>query len=87
VILRIFAIVGTLVTVLIIGFMAAMYFRASTAPISSVPSVETPYGNIGGETNQMNAVDTARNIVSIDNARQNDLQNQMDRMDEIWGGQ
>jgi hypothetical protein len=85
--LRIFAIVGTLVTVLIIGFMAAMYLRASTAPMTSVPRVETPYGSVGGETNPMNAVETARNLVSIDKARQNDMQNQMNRMNEVWGGQ
>jgi hypothetical protein len=85
--LRIFTIIGTLVAVLAIGFMAAIYFRAATAPMTSIPPTETPYGNIGGDTNPMNAIDTARNLVSIDNARQHDMQNQMDRMNEIWGGQ
>ncbi|MDR1509593.1 MAG: hypothetical protein LBS53_08145 [Synergistaceae bacterium] len=85
--MRIFAIIGTIVTVLIIGFMAAMYISASTAPMTVVPSVETPYGSAGGETNQMNAVDTARSLVSLDKARQRDMQNQMDRMDHAWKGQ
>ena len=85
--MRVFAILGTLVTVLIIGFMAAMYLRASTVPLTGVPQVETPYGSVGGATNPMNAVDTARKLVSLDNARQNDMQNQMDRMDKTWGDQ
>jgi hypothetical protein len=85
--LRIFAIVGTLVTVSIIAFTAAMYLRATTAPMTGVPQVETPYGSAGGETNPMNAVDAARNLVSLDKARQDDMRNQMDRMDKTWGGQ
>jgi hypothetical protein len=64
-----------------------MYLKASTAPMAGVPQAETPYGSVGGETNPMNAVDTARNLVSLDKARQSDMQDQMDRMDKIWGDQ
>jgi hypothetical protein len=54
--------------------MAAMYMNASTAPMTGV----------GGEANPMNAVDAARNLVSVDSARQNDMR---DQMDKVWGGQ
>jgi hypothetical protein len=67
--------------------MTAMYLKASTAPMTGVPYTETPYGSVGGETNPMSAVDTARNLVSLDKARQNDMRNQMDQLDKVWGDQ
>ena len=78
--MRVFAIVGALITVVIIGFMAATYFRTATAPVTAIPETQTPYGTIGGSSNQTNAVDTARGIASMDRERQRDMQNMLDRI-------
>jgi hypothetical protein len=79
--LRIFAIVGTLITVVIIAVMAVMYLNAATAPMTNVPEVKTPYGTVGGQSNPANVIDTARGIASMDRERQQDMQNIMNRID------
>ena len=79
-VLRVFAIVGTLITVAIIGFMAAMYIKAATAPVTSIPETQTPYGTVGGASNPSNVIDTARGIASIDRLRQQDMQNMINRI-------
>ncbi|MDR3279228.1 MAG: hypothetical protein LBT23_01840 [Synergistaceae bacterium] len=84
--MRIFTIIGTLITVVIIGFMAAMYLNTATAPVTNVPRVETPYGTIGQDA-PGNAIDTARSIVSVDRNRQQDMQNRLDRLGETTENQ
>ena len=79
-VLKIFAIAGTLITVVIIGLMAAMYFKTATAPVTGIPETQTPYGTIGGSSNPANVIDTAREIASMDRERQRDMQNMMNRI-------
>ncbi|MDR1650375.1 MAG: hypothetical protein LBR87_01155 [Synergistaceae bacterium] len=79
--LRIFAAVGTLITAVIIGFMAAAYFGAATGPVTSIPETETPYGTIiGSEENPGNVIDAAQSLVSMDRNRQRGMQEQLDRL-------
>ena len=78
--MRVFAIAGTLITVAIIGFTAAMYFKAVSAPVTSIPETQTPYGAVGGSSNQTNVIDTAREIASMDRERQRDMQDMLDRI-------
>ena len=78
--MRVFLIVGTLITVVIIGLMAAMYFNAATAPVTAIPETQTPYGTLGGSSNPANVIDTTRRIASMDRERQHDMQNMLDRI-------
>ena len=80
--MRVLAIAGTLITVVIIGFMTVMYLNAATAPVTSIPEVQTPYGTVGGASNPANVIDTARGIASMDRVRQQEMQNMMDRIGE-----
>ena len=70
-------IIGTLITVVVIGFVAAMYLNAATVPVINAPSVR----DAGGSANPQNAVDLARDIVSMDKDRQREMQNIMDKID------
>jgi len=79
--LRIFSIMGILITVAIIGVMMAAYFKTITSPVTSMPEVNTPYGTVGGPSNQVNLVDTAREIASMDRERQQDMQNMLNRIE------
>jgi hypothetical protein len=74
--LKAITIIGTLITVVVIGFVAAMYLNAATAPAVK-PSVR----DAGGSANPQNAVDLARDIVSMDKDRQREMQNIMDKID------
>ena len=76
-------IIGTLITVVIIGFAAAMYLNAATAPVIEVPSMGSP----DGSANPQNAVDAARSIVSMDKERQRGMQDIMDKIDGVGTGQ
>jgi len=78
--LKVFAIVGILITVVIIGFMAAMYLNSAVAPVTVVPEVETPYGTVGGGSNPANAIDLARGIASMDRERQQEMQKIVDNL-------
>ena len=78
--LRVFAIAGTLITVVIIGFMVVMYLNAATAPVTGIPEAQTPYGTVGGSSNPTNVVDTTRSIASMDHARQQDMENMLDKI-------
>jgi hypothetical protein len=81
--LKVIAIIGTLVTVVIIGFAAAMYLNAATVPVISMPSV----GDGSGSANPQNAIDAARSIVSVDKDRQRGMQDIMDKIDGVETGQ
>jgi hypothetical protein len=81
--LRSITIIGTLITVAIIGIMAAMYLNAATAPVTNMPEVQTPYGTVGGSNNPANAIDTARGIASMDKARQQDMQDMLNKIDGV----
>ena len=78
--MRVFAVVGTLITVVIIGFMAVMYLNAATAPVTAIPETKTPYGTVGGSSNPANVIDTTRKIASMDHARQQDMKNMLDKI-------
>jgi hypothetical protein len=81
--LKVIAIVGTLITVVIIGFAAAMYLNAATAPVITA----LPAGEGGGSADPQNAIDAARSIVSMDKDRQRDMQDIMDKIDGAGSGQ
>jgi hypothetical protein len=81
--LKVIAIIGTLITVVIIGFAAAMYLNAATAPVVNLPSATDG----GGSPNPQNAIDAARSIVSMDKNRQRDMQDIMDKIDGVGSGQ
>jgi TolA-binding protein len=76
--LRIFSIIGLLITVLIIGWLASTYLSVATRPISVPDSMDSPSG--GSETTVQSVVDRARVVVSIDNERQRQLQDQFDAL-------
>ena len=78
--MKIFGIVGTLMAVAIIGFMAALYFNTVTSPVTSAPAVITPYGTVGGSSSTSNVIDTARGLVSMDRERQHEMQNMLNRI-------
>jgi len=79
--LRTFAIVGTLITVVIIGILTVIYLTAATAPMANMPEVRTPYGNIGGTANPGNVIDTTREIASMDKNRTQEMQNMLNKID------
>jgi hypothetical protein len=83
--LKAITIIGTLITVIVIGYVAVTYLNAATAPVINVPSVNAPYGD--GSENPQNAIDAARSIVSMDKDRQRDMQNIMDKIDGVGTGQ
>ena len=78
--MRVFAIVGILITVVIVGFVAAKYLNAVTAPTTAVPDVQTPYGVVGGTLNPTNVIDTTLGIASMDHERQREMLNMMDNI-------
>jgi hypothetical protein len=78
--LRTFTIVGLLATVAIIAVLTAVNMNAMTAPATNIPSVETPYGNIGGG-GAGSVVDTARDIASMDRERVREMQDIINRTD------
>ena len=78
--MRIFSIVGVLITTVIIGLMAAMYFKTATSPVTSIPEAPAPYETAGSSPNPANVIDTAREIASMDLERQQDMQNMLNRM-------
>jgi hypothetical protein len=81
--LKAITIIGTLITVLIIGFAAVMYLNAATAPVVNMPSqVEG-----GGSADPQNAIDAARSIVSADKDRQRGMQDIMNKIDGVGTGQ
>jgi hypothetical protein len=82
---RIFALVGLLVTVAVIGFAAATYLSFITGPMTSVPDIAGPGGSGGDPAAEYNAVDRARMVVSMDRERQRVLPDQMDRLDGVTG--
>jgi hypothetical protein len=76
--LKVITIIGTLITVIVIGFAAAVYLNAATAPVT----IALPEGGAAGSSaNPQNAIGAARSIVSMDKSRQQDMQNIMDKMD------
>jgi hypothetical protein len=79
--LKAITIIGTLITVLVIGFAAAMYLRAATAPVTNAPSMSVPYEDGGGSVNRQNAVGAARSVASMDKDRQRDIRDIMDKID------
>ena len=79
--MKIFAIAGTLITVVIIGFLAATYFQTISTPVTSIPETQTPYGITGSPSSQTNVIDTAREIASMDRERQREMQNIIDRIE------
>ena len=79
--MRIFSIVGVLITTVIIGLMAAMYFKTVTSPVTSIPEAASPYGTAGGSPNPSNVIDAAREITSMDRERQQDIQNMLNRIE------
>jgi hypothetical protein len=81
--LKVFAIIGTLITVVIIGFAAAMYLNEATAPVVNMPRA----ADGDSSANPQNAVDAARSIVSMDKKRQMDMQDIMDKIDGAGTGQ
>ncbi|MDR1965159.1 MAG: hypothetical protein LBQ36_00495 [Synergistaceae bacterium] len=89
--MRVFAIVGLLVTVAIIGFLAAAFLSQATRPMTAIPADVLPAGksadsDIGGASpRQGNAIDAARAVASVDRARQQEAQELMNRMDGITG--
>jgi hypothetical protein len=85
--MKIIMIIGTLITVVIIAFATVMYLNAATAPITNMPQIDTPYGNVGGAANPQNAIDLARSVVSMDKNRQQDMQNIMDQIDGAGANQ
>ena len=85
--MKVIVIIGTLITVILIGLAAAMYLNAATAPVITVPSVVTPYGETAGPENPQNAIDAARSVVSMDKERQRDMQDIMDKIDGVGTNQ
>jgi hypothetical protein len=79
--LKTITIIGTLITLAIIGFVAAMYLNAATAPVITLPSAGD------GPANPQNAVDAARSVVSMDKDRQRDMQDIMNKIDGVGTGQ
>ena len=57
--LKVVTIIGTLITVVIIGLAAAMYFNAATAPVITLPSAIST----DAHASPQNAVDAARSVV------------------------
>ena len=78
--LRTFTIVGLLATVAIIAVLATVSMNAATAPVTNIPRVETPYGNIGGGA-AVSAVDAARDIASMDRERVREMKDIINRTD------
>lgn len=82
--MRIFSIIGLLITVLIIGWLASTYLSVATRPVSVPDSMDSPSGG-GSGTSVQSVVDRARIVVSIDNERQRQLQDQIDGINRRIG--
>jgi hypothetical protein len=82
--MKILAILGMLVSVIIIGVAAAFYFSAITQPMPNVPAFQADVPGAPAGGGAMNAVDTARALVSADKIRQRGIEEQLNKID---GGQ
>ena len=83
--MRIFSIVGLLLTVVIVGIMAAVFFKSATAPITTIPEIQTSTGTVGGATNPASVIDTARGIASKDQDRQREMQSIIGNLEGAGG--
>lgn len=71
--LRIFSIIGLLVSVCIVGWFAATYFQAATSPMSIPAAVENGTGG-SGTINAASPIEAARFLTSQDMERQKQIE-------------